>query len=87
MRKLRFILALTAACLVLALPAAADEYDFVGYEYQQDYSRDYTRGFFFGAEAWFADAHSPDEDLCLLRSFSPWKAGKPVRLWASPQSL
>lgn len=56
MRKMLLGIALTAACLVLATPAVADEYDFVGYRYSQDYNRDYDRGFFFGAEAWFVNS-------------------------------
>lgn len=57
MRKM--LLTLLAACTVaMALPASADEYDFVGYDYSNDYKRDYDRGFFIGAEAWYVNVRN-----------------------------
>lgn len=54
------LLALSLAALVAAPAgtALADESDFVGYNYTQDYKRDYDRGFFFGAEAWLTNVRN-----------------------------
>jgi outer membrane protein OmpA-like peptidoglycan-associated protein len=49
---------LAASCLTMALPAAADEYDFVGYRYTKDFKRDYDRGFFIGGEAWYMNVRN-----------------------------
>jgi outer membrane protein OmpA-like peptidoglycan-associated protein len=57
MRKMLLTL-LTASCLATAATAVADEYDFVGYDYSDDYKRDYDRGFFIGAEAWYANVRN-----------------------------
>ncbi len=57
MRKM--LLAILAASVVLpATTSQADEYDFVGYDYSDDYKRDYDRGFFIGAEGWYANVRN-----------------------------
>ncbi|MEM7245933.1 MAG: OmpA family protein [Acidobacteriota bacterium] len=50
--------ALLAVTLGVAATAMAGENDFVGYEYSKQQRRDYDRGFFFGAEAWFVNARN-----------------------------
>jgi outer membrane protein OmpA-like peptidoglycan-associated protein len=57
MKKTLLTLIATASLLV-AGAAAADEYDFVGYDYSQDTKRDYDRGFFAGAEAWYVNVRN-----------------------------
>ena len=47
-----------ADAVVLPGVGVASEYDFVGYDYTTDYKRDYDRGFFMGAEAWYANARN-----------------------------
>jgi outer membrane protein OmpA-like peptidoglycan-associated protein len=57
MKKMLLTL-LTASCLAVAANAIADEYDFVGYDYSDDYKRDYDRGFFIGADAWYTNVRN-----------------------------
>jgi outer membrane protein OmpA-like peptidoglycan-associated protein len=57
MRKMLLTL-LASSCVAFAASAGADEYDFVGYDYSDDYKRDYDRGFFVGAEAWYVNVRN-----------------------------
>ena len=77
MRRARFFMLTVAAAAVLAqaLPVAADEYDYVGYQYSQETERDYDRGFFFGAEAWGANARNLHFEPAISSAGSPAPTG------------
>src|SRR5688572_27209149 len=62
---------LAASAVVLAQPASADEYDFVGYDYSQDTKRDYDRGFFAEAEAWYVNVRDLHYEPVLSSAGAP----------------
>jgi outer membrane protein OmpA-like peptidoglycan-associated protein len=55
MRSKLFMVLMASAVALVPSAAPADEYDFVGYQFARDAKRDYDRGFFIGAEAWYAN--------------------------------
>ena len=54
--KLKTWILVAAVALSVAPVLCADEYDYVGYKYSDDRKRDFERGFFIGAETWYANA-------------------------------
>jgi outer membrane protein OmpA-like peptidoglycan-associated protein len=75
MRRARFFTLFAIAGCLLAMTAAADENDFVGYQFSQSTGRDYDRGFFIGAEAWATNPRNLHFEPAISSAGSPAPTG------------